>query len=93
MDGVDGDEAVGGFPADLGDDLGQPDDRSRSVRSGGHGQKAGPGVDERKQMGDVERPFGSEARPPDLASAALAPDRFPGRDVGHVVEVGDDQVG
>ena len=44
-------------------------------------------------MVDVERSLGRDAGPPDLRAAALSPDGLPGRDVGHVIEVGDDEVG
>jgi hypothetical protein len=44
-------------------------------------------------MGDVEGALRRDPGPPNLEAPALAPDRLPGRDVGHVVEVGDDDVG
>ena len=93
MDGVDGDEAVRGLLPDRRDGLAEGDDGARPVGGRGHREQPRPGVDERDEMSDVELPLRGDAGPPDLEAVPFAPYGLPGRDVGHVVEVGDDEVG
>jgi hypothetical protein len=83
----------GTFGADARDDPAQGERASQAVRRRGHGQDGRPPVDEGQEMFLIQGPVLTDPGPADLPAEKLSPDGLPGRDVGHVIDVGDDQVG
>ena len=92
MDGVDTDEGRGSLP----DEADKLLEGARSIPKPLEAMVTAtipvrPSTRERRWS--ISRgPFGSNPGPPHLAAVAAAPDILPGRDVGHVIEIGNNEI-